>query len=340
MAASIVKLNVVGFEGRTLATAQVKSLSTEYMTVTDETKGVAGANATVYVPNGNAGGGYQDYQVTQTQDQVNSLANADTVAVLDVVGNLTVQGNIDYSTTATATAFAGGGQGSATQLTLDNTNVTTVATAGDSVKLPTAVVGYRFTVKNNGANSLAVFPATSGTINGGSANASITLQVNESVEFLGTTTTNWETTTEVLSGSTIYADTITEKTAGAGVIFAKPIIRKAGTAKAVDTTGAITAAELAGGYVTSTSAGTVTATLPTATLLATQLGAAAGTSFEFIVDNSAGANVVTVAVNTGITVGTTALTGGDSLTVSVAQAIAVFRLTFTSTTAAILRRIC
>jgi hypothetical protein len=97
---------------------------------------------------------------------------------------------------------------------------------------------------------------------------------------------------------------------------------------------------LAGGFVTSTSAATVTATLPTATLLATQLGAAAGTSFEFIVDNSAGANTVTVAVNTGITVGTTSLTGGDSLTISTAQVVGVFRLTFTSTTAAILRRIC
>lgn len=142
------------------------------------------------------------------------------------------------------------------------------------------------------------------------------------------------------NASGLFVDNITEKTSGLGITLSKPIIRKAGTAKAVNITGAITAAELAGGLVTSTSAAGVTATLPTATLLATQLGAAQGTIFEFVVDNSAGANTVTVAVNTGITVGTTAVTGGDSLTVSTAQVLGVFRLTFTSTTAAILRRIC
>lgn len=142
-----------------------------------------------------------------------------------------------------------------------------------------------------------------------------------------------------VNASGLVADHITEKTSGFGLSLDKPIIRQPGTAKAVNTTGAITAAELAGGFITSTSAATVTATLPTAALLATQLAAVRGTIFEFVVDNSAGANTVTVAVNTGITVGTTALTGGDSLTVSTAQVVATFRLVFTTTTTAILRRI-
>ena len=108
---------------------------------------------------------------------------------------------------------------------------------------------------------------------------------------------------------------------------------------AVDITAGITAAELAVGYITSLSPATVTATLPTATLLATELGASAGTSFEFIVDNSGGANTVTIAVNTGITAATPVITGGSTLTVSVANAIGIFRLVFTSATAAKLFRI-
>jgi len=108
---------------------------------------------------------------------------------------------------------------------------------------------------------------------------------------------------------------------------------------AVNVTGNISAAGLSTGYVTSTSAATVTITLPTATQLAAQLGADAGTSFEFIVDNSGGANTVTIALNTGIVAATPVVTGGGTLTVSVANGIGIFRVVFTSDTAARLFRI-
>lgn len=128
-------------------------------------------------------------------------------------------------------------------------------------------------------------------------------------------------------------------------IFDVPLVSDGGnvelhtTATAVNVTGAISAAQLATGYITSTSAAAVTANLPTATLLATALGASAGTSFEFIVDNSGGANTVTIAVNTGITAATPVITGGATLTVTTANAIGIFRLVFTSATAAKLFRI-
>ncbi len=64
------------------------------------------------------------------------------------------------------TAFAGGGQASATQLSLGVNNVTVVATAGDSVKLPLAIQGEQVTVFNNGAASLQVFGSGTDTING------------------------------------------------------------------------------------------------------------------------------------------------------------------------------
>jgi hypothetical protein len=110
---------------------------------------------------------------------------------------------------------------------------------------------------------------------------------------------------------------------------------------AKNTTAVITAAELAGGRITSTSAAAaVTLTLPTATLLSPEIGASAGSRFQFIVDNSAGANTVTLDLTgTGITTGTSPITGGGTLTVSVANVIGLFELFFTSSTAAIIRRI-
>lgn len=129
-----------------------------------------------------------------------------------------------------------------------------------------------------------------------------------------------------------------DPTTSSFVTVSNPVVQP-GVAKAVNITGSVTAAELSGGLITSTSAATVTVTLPTATDLATQLGAVRGTRFTFVVDNSAGANVVTVAVNTGITVNTPAITGGATLTVSVANAVAIFEIVFTSTTTAKILRI-
>lgn len=128
-------------------------------------------------------------------------------------------------------------------------------------------------------------------------------------------------------------------TANAFIPVTNPNVIKAGTAKAVNVTGSVTAAELSGGLITSTSAAAVTATLPTATALATQLGAVQGTRFTFVVDNSAGANTVTVGLGAGITVNTPVILGTDTLTVSTANAIGVFEIIFTSATAAKIFRI-
>jgi len=63
-------------------------------------------------------------------------------------------------------AHAGGGQGAAVQLTAMKCFIATVATAGDSVKLPTAKVGMEITVINQSATATGpnVFPATGETI--------------------------------------------------------------------------------------------------------------------------------------------------------------------------------
>lgn len=68
------------------------------------------------------------------------------------------------------------------------------------------------------------------------------------------------------------------------------------TPQAANITATLTAAQVAAGYITSTSAAAVTLTLPTGTLLGAAVGATAGTVLELFIDNTAGANTVTIAV--------------------------------------------
>ena len=103
-------------------------------------------------------------------------------------------------------------------------------------------------------------------------------------------------------------------------------------ATAINSTATATAAQTATGYITSTSAAATSITLPTATLLAAQLNANAGSSFDLVVDNTAGSNTVTMVVGSGI-VAASAITGGTTLTVA-SGAIGVFKIVFSSTTAA------
>ena len=70
------------------------------------------------------------------------------------------------------------------------------------------------------------------------------------------------------------------------------------------------------------------------------MGATKGTVFTFYVDNTAGANTVTVAVGVGI-VTQSVLTGGETLTIanSATEGIGTFQIVFSSATAAVLSRI-
>lgn len=90
------------------------------------------------------------------------------------------------------TAFAGGGQSSATALTANINRVTTVATAADSVKLPLAVAGACVIVINAAAaNAMAVFPQTGDIINALSANTSLSVAANKTIEFYCAVTGTW-----------------------------------------------------------------------------------------------------------------------------------------------------
>lgn len=122
------------------------------------------------------------------------------------------------------------------------------------------------------------------------------------------------------------------------------------TLTAVNTTAAATltvvkAGLIAGGF-SSTSAAGVTVTLDSVAATITAFAAAGitlatGSSIQFIIDNSQGANTVTLAVDAGTTwaVATPAITGGATLTVSTANKIGLFQLYLTSATTGIISRI-
>ena len=113
---------------------------------------------------------------------------------------------------------------------------------------------------------------------------------------------------------------------------------------AINATATATAAEVATGYITSTSVGTVTITLPTGTLLGAALGATRGTTLDLYVDNTAGANTVTIAVATNGILSAAAAAGSGAgaglLTVpSGVTGIGCFRIMFSSATAYVFSRI-
>lgn len=92
----------------------------------------------------------------------------------------------------TVTAFAGGGQASATQLTSMISRVSTVATQGDSVKLPPSSVGLAVTVINKGANPVQVYGNGTETINGIVTATGISQGVNTAAMYICSVSGNWE----------------------------------------------------------------------------------------------------------------------------------------------------
>lgn len=125
----------------------------------------------------------------------------------------------------------------------------------------------------------------------------------------------------------------------------KPRLRAATrvhTPVAINATATATAAQVASGYITSTSAAATTITLPTGTLLGAELGATQGTTFDLYIDNTAGANTVTIAVATNGILSTgaadTAGSFGDLTVASGVTGVARYTLMFSSATAYVFTR--
>lgn len=89
------------------------------------------------------------------------------------------------------TAHAGGGQSSAYALTAGLNQITTVASANDSVVLPSATNGLVVVVVNAGANSANVFPASGDKINALSANTAFAVANGKTAIFFVGVDGNW-----------------------------------------------------------------------------------------------------------------------------------------------------
>jgi hypothetical protein len=130
----------------------------------------------------------------------------------------------------------------------------------------------------------------------------------------------------------LKANSITEYTSGSGVTINGALeLKKTVPVTSKSATYVLTAVEAASGYVAITGAtNSVTLQLPTATALATQIGATAGTTFDIILDATAATGTaIGLAVNTGITaVGTLTFNGS-------ATTYPAYRITFISTTSAL-----
>lgn len=92
---------------------------------------------------------------------------------------------------ATATAGTTQTQAGATVLSANLTYVTT-GTAADGVKLPAGYgIGDDVFITNSSANSLNVYPATGGAINGGTVNAAKALAANMTGLYISLGNENW-----------------------------------------------------------------------------------------------------------------------------------------------------
>ncbi|KKM23508.1 hypothetical protein LCGC14_1614430, partial [marine sediment metagenome] len=85
----------------------------------------------------------------------------------------------------------GGGVGSCLQLLSSYNELSTVASAGDSGCLPTAVAGHEATVINNGANAADIYPFTSDDLGAG-VDTAVSLPAGASVMYRAVDGTNWE----------------------------------------------------------------------------------------------------------------------------------------------------
>lgn len=104
------------------------------------------------------------------------------------------------SSTTGVTAYAGGGQTNAILLNNRYNDVTTVATANDSTKLPTATVGRTSTVKNSGANQMVIYPPLGQSFEGLAINAGKTMAAGSILDFHCFTAGVWSEATIIASG--------------------------------------------------------------------------------------------------------------------------------------------
>lgn len=132
--------------------------------------------------------------MTGTIFSVNDVSGIPSIEVLDtgLIKLAQYSGFVAYGVSPALTA-TGSTQGTALLLTRPINDVTTVA-ASTGVIFPTATAGMRIVVRNGGANSLNVYPASGGQINTLGTNVAFVLTTSTVLEFIAFSTTQWHTT--------------------------------------------------------------------------------------------------------------------------------------------------
>lgn len=144
------------------------------------------------------------------------------------VGTLTASGNVTFGINASVSA-AGSTQGTATALT-KTYNIISTASANQGIILPSAAAGLVINIYNVSGNTIKVYPASTETIDGGSANAPIEVVTSNGAELVGVSTGGWRQVgsggsnlsqitvndSAELLGSLKYGVTASVSTAGSG----------------------------------------------------------------------------------------------------------------------------
>lgn len=110
--------------------------------------------------------------------------------------DITLSGDLKPSIAAAVSA-AGTDQSTATALSTVYSIVTSVSSA-QGVKLPAAAASLTYTVVNTTATNLLVYPNTSDKINGGTANAAVTVAAGSTATFVAKDGTDWFSLTPLL----------------------------------------------------------------------------------------------------------------------------------------------
>lgn len=255
---------------------------------------------------------------------------ADWVNYADVTSGTTPTTTLTWSSSRTTTSTPS----YTMRMGLDNSGNLWLPSAASTFTVGTTPAGYN-QISSTGTGLV---------ITSSGASATLFQPTGASTAFTGTVINAY---TNTVAGTGFYIANFKTGSGGAvsqsavrgdGMVTGRTFVAT-GTATAINSTATVTAAQLNGGVLTSTSAAATTMTLPTATQMATQIGAVQGYSFEFTIDNTAGANTVTVALGAGMTQLST-ITGANTLTVPSGTAgVGVFRLYFSSTTACTFSRI-
>lgn len=137
---------------------------------------------------------------------INALSNTNSFTATLDIPTLTADQTLDLNdinvglvqpntVTDSITAHAGGGQANAVLLTTTINRVTTVTSVADSIKLPLlgAAIFYVFYIRNDGANSLNLYPNTGAAISNLGVNNPLAMAAGSQVIVVSFSATLWLT---------------------------------------------------------------------------------------------------------------------------------------------------